>query len=275
MFPLPYQGALAWLLYALFGLDVLLLASGLAVGRFDPAQMGRLPLRLRMSLSAILVFAALLQWRLAHPPLSGYAGWVFLGMAFGLLGDLIMAGLVWVPDRLVFGMLVFGLGHIYYVVALAGIATALGLWAGSLSVALWALVAAAAFVLWHRFVRKPRGDRTLNLGALVYSLLLATLNAFALSLASRDARFIPLAAGALLFLASDLVLGNWNIRGRTWKGVNDVVWVTYNLGQLLIVYSVAAAINVAAAACPGAAPAPGQQPWACLACILLASGRVL
>lgn len=248
MFPLPYLPPFNWLLYALFGLDILLLTSGLAFGRFDAGQMGRLPLPVRMWLSALLVLAALLHWRLAGAPIAAYAGWVFLGMTLGFLGDLIMAGLIRVPNRLIFGMLAFGLGHVYYIVALAGVTLALGLWDADLHLPVWALLALASVGLWCGFVQKPRGDRTLNLAALGYGLLLASMNAFAISLAIHEARFAPLAVGAVLFLLSDLVLGNWSIRGHAWKGVNDLVWLTYNLGQLLIVYSVAAAANAYLAA---------------------------
>lgn len=244
MFPLPYQPPFALFLYLLFGADLALLACGLALGRYDPQRLGRLPLPLRMTLSAILVLAALLHWQLARAPLFGCAGWAFLGMALGFLGDLIMARLVQVPDRLTYGMLAFGLGHISYSVALWRMAQALGLWDVSLALLMGALTSVAAVALWYHFVRKPGGLRSLNLAALAYSVLMATMNALALLLAIGNPRFVPLALGTVLFLASDLVLGNWNIRGRIWKGANDVVWVTYNLGQALIVFSVAAAANV-------------------------------
>lgn len=246
MFLLPYAAPYDALLYALFGLDLALLIGGLAFGRPAADGSGRLPLGVRMSLSAILVVAALAQWRLAAgSPVGAYGGWVCLGMALGFLGDLIMANLIRVPDRLVFGMLVFGLGHIAYLAALVGLAHTLQLWSGPLYLGVWALLVAIGVGLWYSLVQKPGGDRVQNAGALVYSLLMASMNALAIGLALGSERFIPLAVGAVLFLTSDLVLGNWNIRGHHWKGVNDVVWVTYNLGQLLIVYSVASAVHLA------------------------------
>jgi len=93
-------------------------------------------------------------------------------------------------------------------------------------------------------VRKPGGSKTINVGSLVYGLLIGAMSALAVALAVHDAHYFALATGALLFLVSDFVLGNWVIRGHAWKSVNDVIWVTYVSGQLLIVYSVAAALNV-------------------------------
>ncbi|MGQ9683523.1 MAG: lysoplasmalogenase family protein [Anaerolineae bacterium] len=242
MLPLPYAEPFATILYVLLGLDLALLLGGLLFGRPDALGYGRLPLPLRMGLSVTLVAAALIQAGLAKDyPWSESARLVAGGMVLGLLGDLIMAGLIRVPDRLVFGMAAFGLGHLAYMAALLVLLLGRSWWDGVTGLGLLLLVAALAVVLWAALVRKPRGDRFLNGAALGYSLLLAGVNALALNLALHSAAFIPLAVGAALFLASDLVLGRWAIRGLPFRGVNDVVWVTYNLGQLLIVFSIAAA----------------------------------
>lgn len=242
MFPFPYPAPYAAALYALLGLDLLLLGGGLACGPLDADHTGRLPRPLRMALSAILVAAALLQWRLsAGMPAAGYAPCILAGMALGFLGDLIMAKLIPVPNRLIAGMLAFGLGHLAYIAGLAGLTGALGLWHPQLHSGVGLAMALAGLLLWARFVRKPRGAPALNAAALAYTLLMAAMNSLAIALALRQARFLPLAAGALLFLTSDLIIGNWNIRGHAWRRINDAIWLTYNLGQLLIVYSVAAA----------------------------------
>ncbi len=247
MFSLPYPAPVSLVLGALLALDLLLLCSGLALGRPDQAGAGRLPLPLRMSLSALLVVAALIQWRSAAPGtvLEAYAGRILAGMILGFAGDLVMARLIRTPEPLISGMACFGLGHLAYILAFAGLGQVLPQRALPADLAVGAALAAAALLLWERFVRKPGGNRVLNLGALVYSLLLAAMNAGAIALAMRQPRFVPLVLGTLLFLLSDLVLGNWRIRGHTWKGVNDVVWVSYNLAQMLIVFSVATAAGIA------------------------------
>ena len=67
--------------------------------------------------------------------------------------------------------------------------------------------------------------------------------ALAMAVAICDTHYVTLAAGALLFLTSDFMWGKWMIRGHVWKCVNDGIWATYVCGQLLIVYSVATALN--------------------------------
>jgi hypothetical protein len=95
-------------------------------------------------------------------------------------------------------------------------------------------------VVWRGTQRTP-----LHIAALPYALLLASTAGFALGMALQDGRFIPLTIGALLFLVSDLILAKQIFNGTHFKGIGDVVWLTYGPGQMLIVVSgVAAALVV-------------------------------
>lgn len=245
MFPLPYRYPFQWLLYTLFILELSLLAGGLIFGKLNEDRTGRLPRPLRMLLSALLVLAALLGWQGAiDTPVRTYALLIFLGMTAGFVGDLIMAELIPVPNRLIFGMIEFGIGHLFYIAAFVHLgfkslfsqmtAHLIGLLIAVLTFCVWA---------WYNYVRNPGGRKTINIGSLVYGLLIGVMVALAVALAIGDVHYIPLALGAWLFLASDFILGNWVIRGHAWKSVNDAIWIAYVCGQLLIVYSVAAAIN--------------------------------
>jgi uncharacterized membrane protein YhhN len=248
LFPLPFRQPFSYTLYALFGLEIALLAGGLIVGQLNEEGTGRLPRPLRILLSGMLVVAAFVSWQAgAHGAVvQRYGLLIFLGMTAAFVGDLIMARLIPVPDRLVFGILAFGLAHLLYASAFLQLARWLGL--ADLPQLVIILLAALGFCLWawHTQVRNPGGSKTLNVGSLVYGCLIGVMTALALNLAIHDAHFMSVAAGALLFLTSDFVLGNWQIRGHVWKSVNDVIWTTYITGQLLIVYSVAAAWNAVA-----------------------------
>jgi len=63
-----------------------------------------------------------------------------------------------------------------------------------------------------------------------------------MALALQDAAFVPLAAGGLLFMVSDLVLGSELMRRTHFRSIGDVIWTTYTVAQMLIVYSSAAAL---------------------------------
>ena len=247
MFPLPYEPPLNWLLYGLFGLELALLIGGLVLGKLNEEGTGRLPRPLRVVLSALLVAAALLGWLggMRTAVVQGFALWILLGMAAGHIGDLIMAKLIPVPERVVFGMIAFGVGHLLYTAAFLRLA----LQSGCADPAVLFVVMGAMFVVcswaWYTYVRQPARSKVLNVGSLVYGWLIGIMVALTLVLAACDAHYLALAVGALLFLVSDFLLGNWVIRGHVWRSVNDAIWLTYVSGQLLIVYSVAAALNVA------------------------------
>ena len=246
MFPLPYTRALDAILYALFGLETVLLAGGLALGKPNADKTCRLPLPLRMSLSAILLLAAFLGWRAGArgTAVETFAACILGGMAAGFVGDLVMARVIPTPNRLVFGMGAFGLGHVSYLAALLNLSAKAGPLLEWKRLVIAGIVLVACIAVWYSRIRAPGGSRALNLGSLVYGLLIGGVAALAIALALGNAHYLGLATGALLFLTSDLVLGNWVIRGHVWPGVNDVIWCTYASGQLLVVYSVAAALNV-------------------------------
>jgi hypothetical protein len=245
MFPLPYAPPVGPVLYFLYALELTLLAGGLAFGKPNDDRTSRLPTPLRMTLSVILVLAAAIGWLAGARGTSveSYAALVCAGMAAGFAGDLVMARVVRTPNRLIFGMAAFGIGHLLYLAALLQLTSQVDHPPGaSLSAILAAALAFCAWA-WYTQVRKPGGSRAINAGSLVYGLLIGCVTALAIALALRDPHYLGLALGALLFLCSDFVLGNWVIHGHVWPGVNDVIWSAYVSGQLLIVYSVAAAVN--------------------------------
>jgi len=237
---LPYPEPYAILLTAAFIAVVALLAGGLALGRYDTDKTCRLPRPLRIALSGTLLVAAMAQWHIAPPTafVRIYALRLAMGMAAAFLGDLIMARLVPVPNRLIFGMVAFSACHLAYTSGFLAVAGWLGV-ASPLAQRAVAVVLVGCALAWWRWVFRPAGKTAVNVGSLIYGLLVGTMVGVALQLASHSGALLGLAAGALSFLISDFVLGNWVVRGHKWQSVNDVVWGTYVGGQLLIVYSVA------------------------------------
>lgn len=243
----PVDGAARWLLLALLIVWAGLLAGGLALGRPDAQRRNRLPLPLRMALSLTLLAAALVWWQAgaAGTALSRYGLWIAAGMAFGLLGDIFMAGLIVPkPRHVIFGILAFGAGHVFYILAFRQAAAVLGLNSGP--VWLWSLTIylAAAALLWAWLVRTPGRGPALTYGTLGYSLLLAVMAGSAAALAVQNTAFLLLAVGGLLFIVSDLILGSELMRRTHFPFIGDAIWITYSVAQMLIVYSSAAALHV-------------------------------
>lgn len=246
MLEFPLSGLPRWILYGLLVLWAALLVFGLILGKPGADQRRRLPLGARMGMSVTLVLAALVWWRAgtAQTALAAYGLLVFVGMACGLLGDLFMAGLIVPkPRNVIFGILSFGAGHIFYIAAFLQAARVLDLalgWTGLITLGVYL---AAAVLLWLAAVRTPSQGTVMNAGTLGYSLLLTAMGATAMALALQDAAFVWLAAGGLLFIASDLLLGSEIMRGTHFRSIGDVIWVTYTVAQMLIVYSASVALH--------------------------------
>jgi hypothetical protein len=242
----PVDGAARWLLIALWILWAGLLLGGLLLGKPDAQRRNRLPRPVRIALSITLLAAALV-WQAAGTagtPMAGYGLWISVGMACGLLGDLFMAGLiVRQPRHVIFGILAFSAGHLCYILAFRLAAATPGLDPEPVWLRSAAIYLTASALLWAGLVRAPARGPALNYGTLGYSLLLAVMASSAAALAVLHSDFIPLAVGGLLFIVSDLVLGRELMRRTHFPFIGDVIWTTYTIAQMLIVYSSAAVLT--------------------------------
>ena len=202
---------------------------------------GRLPRPVRMLLSFSLVVAAFVIW-LSGAKLPTYAQWVAFGMLASFIGDLIMAKLIPLPNRLIGGMIAFAIAHLMYINAYIGtIATISSIephlrWATGLSLGL-GFYAVISIGGWLVLIRNPQKDLATNIGALVYGMLVGAMAAFALALGYALGFWLT-ALGGLLFVASDFIIGVTDIRGIKIKNANDWIWLTYVLAQAGIIYAV-------------------------------------
>jgi hypothetical protein len=223
-----------------------LLFGGFIFGKRQTGREGRMPTWTRMTSSAVLVVAGWSWAALAAG--SGAATFSLLiavGMTLGFLGDLFMAKLLPVSPHVLWGMAAFGLGHVAYIAAILGYGSSHGLDAAGPRFGAWLVWLLIGAVAWYFVVFRGQKPTALHWAALPYSLLLASTAGFATGLALQDPAFAPLAIGAVLFLISDLILAAQLFAGRRFRLIDDVVWLTYGPGQMLIVYSVGAAIMAA------------------------------
>lgn len=232
-----------WLLGLLFVWAIFLFGGFVFGGGGDAAR--RMPTWSRMASSAVLLTAAFSWYLFARgTPAAGYALLVAVGMTFGFLGDLLLAGVLPGGRNMILGIVAFGVGHVFYITALLRLAAATGLTApgprwGALAVGLLVGLVGWYLVVWRGAGLAGIAMSTVHWIALPYALLLATTAGLAAGLALQDGRFIPLAIGAGLFLLSDLILAGEMFSGLNFRLIGDVIWLTYGPAQMLIVYSVA------------------------------------
>lgn len=227
--------SIQWLLLTSWGV---LLIVAFWRGELNAARTRRSNLWLQRSSALLLVVMAIIFWFGARNTLlAGFAGFVALGMCVSLIADLIMAEIIRVPNRVLGGILVFGVAHLIYLAGIVSAGSGFGHSAGALLGPTTLGFIVAAIVIWLLFVRAPQESALLNYGALGYAILICVLAGTALALATLEDQFWMLAAGVLLFVLSDIILGNQIFRRNNWYLVSEVVWFTYISGQALIVWT--------------------------------------
>jgi len=197
---------------------------------------GRLPRPIRMLLSFSLVVAAFVIWKTSYKQFEPYTRWVCFGMAASFLGDLIMARLIPLPNRLIGGMIAFAIAHALYINAyLQLIGDAIPNPGLVLGLCFYGLAMVSG---WWFLICNPQKEVTINIGALAYGLLVSVMASFALALTfSLHGAFWLTALGGLFFFISDFIIGVTDIRGTQIKNANDWIWLTYVAGQMGIIYA--------------------------------------
>jgi hypothetical protein len=222
---------------------VVLLAAAIVLGNWD-RHGSTAATAARMGSSVVLVVAAWTFWSWWRETAVGtFAICVALGMTLGAIGDFFNAGLLGfipLPDPVLGGIAAFALGHVAYITGCLHISRVSGLTNRAAfigSILFWQLF---GVIGWYVVVWQGTEARMLVWPALPYSLLLAGTAGVTGGLALQDRRFVGLALGGALFLASDLILACGLFRGSL-PYQTEMVWLTYGPAQMLIVFSVATA----------------------------------
>lgn len=226
---------LAVLLTAFFAGNLLAFALGKPNADGSARSIPWLQRSTSLMLAALAI--AIAATRAPGAPLGRYAALIAVGMSVSFVADLIMASKLPNSKRVLLGMLTFGLAHLVYMAAMLFGARALTQPTLLTLVLCEAALLGIGALIWARVVRSPSVPAMLNTGSLGYLVLLGSMTAMACAFALTDARWAMLAVGALLFLASDAILGNQIFRENRWPLSSEAVWGTYILGQAGIVLS--------------------------------------
>jgi hypothetical protein len=248
------------LLTALLILWAVLLFGGFIFGKRNAERTRRMPTWTRLASSFVLVAAAW-SWALLidHPeqfiPLQSeivdccystiyhfskeFALLIAIGMTLGFIGDFFMSRKI-----LSGGLASFGLGHIFYIAAFIKFGDDIGSNNLQIRLTAWLVWLIIGVIAWYIIVFRGQKMTPIHWAALPYTLLLASTAGFATSLALQQPYFIPLAIGAALFLFSDLLISLQLFLHKTFYLIDDVVWLTYGPAQMLIIYSIYAALLV-------------------------------
>ncbi len=178
--------------------------------------------------------------RLGHPAMA--LSWAAVALLFSLVGDVL---LMLPKERFVGGLAAFLLAHLAYLVAFsnglppfnlwtAGIAVAVGLLAGKF----YERLRAALVTQGKSFLIKPIAAYTAAISLMVLAALLLPLRGHTPSAAA-----LTVAAGAVLFLASDALLA-WDRFVRPLPRTKVLRRSLYHLGQMAITVGLLLLSNV-------------------------------
>jgi hypothetical protein len=221
-----------WLLLVLWA--VLLIAAYLKP-RADAMQ--HRDRRLLLASSAVLTIAAWSTvWLVREIGILPFPFLIAVGMTFGFVGDLFMAGVLRASNRLIAGLGFFGLDHVFYIAA-GLLMFRLGFNLKTTFTVAWLAWLLAGLLAWYAFLYRGQRVTVLHWVALPYALLLASTAGVATGLALQSPRFLPFALGAALFFISDFLIALREFAGRRSRLIVDGVWLTYGPAQALIVYT--------------------------------------
>jgi len=231
----------------------LLLAAGVTSQVLDLGLMSRIG---RLGSSAVLVLAGWVWYAVSagNQRVKPYPMLIALGMTLGFIGDLFNADLIPIPlpDPVLGGIASFALGHVAYMWGIVTFANKHRICTPSdwlKGIIPWQAV---GFLGWLAVAFPAYEKSILVWPALPYSLLLAGTAGCATAMFLGHRKFLGLALGGGLFLLSDLILA-FRLFGGDFPMAGEAVWLTYGPGQMLIVYSIGAALWVAS-------QAPSQLP---------------
>jgi uncharacterized membrane protein YhhN len=179
----------------------------------------------------------LLLWLYTTTGLQGNTLWFGLGILFSLAGDVLL--MISLERLFLPGLAAFLLAHVFYITGFRAELTATNLW----SLILLVFIAINASRLMRRIIgaMRARGENNLVLPVIVYGIVISFMLYAAMSTTTNLA-WTPLAAflvstGALLFVASDVILGWMKFvspvkNGRIWN------IALYHLGQIGLIAGV-------------------------------------
>lgn len=232
---------LSAILVGLAGIWLIAYIVGMVKGQPVADRSRRLARWAKLTMIGVALAYGGIWWRLslARTGFRTVALLLFVGLLIGAIGDLILADLFEIKRPEIAAMAVFGIGHIVYIVAILILRTALGL--RGMTGPLIAVILAGALLagIWRLAVYRQGGSRVLNIGSLVYGLLLSATVALAGELALQAPGISILAIGLFLFLLSDLLLAQYLIRKVVlFPYIRDAVWFIYSIAQVIIAFAI-------------------------------------
>ncbi len=165
--------------------------------------------------------------------------YLVLGVLACFTGDLIFGNIISISASFLGGIAAFGIAQIFFVCLFIKIlkANKIKVLNKRLFISMSVLYL-ICFLLCFIFVKYSNPSTVITFGILAYSLLLCTMASFAISLTSINVRCWVIAAGAILFVVSDTIIGLTGFGILHISNREIFIWSTYIPALMGIVYGV-------------------------------------
>lgn len=236
---LPIRSPFNLIIIALLIVFAGFLVFGFAFGTLSDDRTRRQSDATRLPQAIVLVVCALIWWLFAARSLPGedFARYVFLGMAFSFVSDMIRARLIAPDHAFIWRALVQGAGTVFYILALRELQILFGLNDKSTLVLMLVVGWVVSVGIWMGLIMVPDDGPAINIATLIYGILLGSMAAYAIAIAIQMPGLLPVAAGACMYFIANEIWDNHNLQKNNWHLVGDAAWTTYILGQALIVFT--------------------------------------
>ena len=169
-----------------------------------------------------------------------FAVLIAVGMSFGTLADIYGAfSVIRFTEPLAMIIPLFSLGPFAYIGGMLSVPNRLrlsqrSLWKKTLG-AFIALYSLMGLGLWMVLVYPSNDLPHMHWPVAFYTLVLSGAAAVMATVACLDRRFLVVGTGGVLFFVSDAFLAV-RLFQNNWHNIGDLCWITYGIGQMLIVY---------------------------------------
>ncbi|KYH31782.1 YhhN-like protein [Clostridium tepidiprofundi DSM 19306] len=223
----------------LFVLQILLFIFGVVLALRNKTNARSLPLSIKIVISLSMTTAAFVIAFYGIKATFFYSIFVFLGIMFSFIGDLTMASVIKLKNRLIGGMTFFAITHIFYIFAY--VATMIN---GDVKIGMYVIISLVISIIViiickMLFVKKDIKANKVRIAAVLYGACISLMASFAFFLAfSLGGKWWITFISAMIFIISDFMIAISDILNIRIKNVGIWVWATYLAAQMGIVYAV-------------------------------------
>lgn len=225
------------MLYFLIIIQTAIYIWGVIINSSTPS--GNLPVPIKICLSLSFVIAAFLIKYFNKP--RAYTKFIALGMEFCFMGDLINSNVVPMINSFfvitVASIACFGIGHILFIIAFVKTLKSSGIPVLGMPFYIGIIFYWAITIISWWLLIFPVDKSFMSYGVLGYGLWVSTMAAFSWPLVKIKKKYLLVAAGAFMFVVSDIFLGVTGIGGKYVPYRDAIIWATYVLALMGIIYS--------------------------------------